>query len=317
METIQLATFREITEGELSRIRKLGSVVSVYDVIRAVTGQSLGTCRKTWQRLTETHPELVAICTPYKFNKTGRGSHQESAGADASGITTVLMVLPGHAAAEFRKSAARVVVRYLGGDTGLVDEIAANRAAQERLAQHGPDHPARLFGEAVERQGCEEGRMLELKRKRLEVNDMELKQLILLRDTLAASRGGLDDAQEWLFRDRLSNLLRDGGAGCLAQPEQQQTTHAGQFLIDQGVAASVVRKVRSLFGKFAAELKRKSEGLESNAELPKELKRCDGTATSVVVYKTPQELPLLERAFERLVATQVYMAAVAATRPRR
>ena len=316
METIQLATFREITEGELSRIRKLGSVVSVYDVIRAVTGQSLGTCRKTWQRLTETHPELVAICTPYKFNKTGRGSHQESAGADASGITTVLMVLPGHAAAEFRKSAARVVVRYLGGDTGLVDEIAANRAAQERLAQHDPDHPARLFGEAVERQGCEEGRMLELKRKRLEVNDMELKQLILLRDTLAASRGGLDDAQEWLFRDRLSSLLRDGGAGCLAQLEQQ-TTHAGQFLIEKGVAASVVRKVRSLFGKFAAELKRQSDGLEPGAELPKELKQCEGTPTPVVIYKVPQELPLLEQAYARLAQTPVYRAAVAATRPRR
>ena len=55
----------------------------------------------------------------------------------------------------------------MGGDTTLVDEIAANRVAQEQLARHDPTHPARLFGEAVERQGCEEGRMSELKRKRL------------------------------------------------------------------------------------------------------------------------------------------------------
>ena len=64
-----------------------------------------------------------------------------------------MMALPGRAASEFRRNAAKVVVRYLGGDRTLVDEIAANRAAQEELAQSAPDHPARLFGEAVERDG--------------------------------------------------------------------------------------------------------------------------------------------------------------------
>ena len=101
-------------------------------------------------------------------------SLQGVVGAIKNRPTQILMVLPGSAAAEFRKNCAKVLVRYLGGDPTLVDEIAANRAAQERLAQQDPSHPARLFGEAVERQGCGEERMLDLKRKRLEVNDLEL-----------------------------------------------------------------------------------------------------------------------------------------------
>ena len=88
-------------------------------------------------------------------------------------------------------------------------------------------------------------------------------------------------------------------------------------LVEKGVAASVVRKVRSLFGKFAAELKRQSDGLEPHAELPKELKNCEGTPTPVIVYKTPQELPLLEKAYNRLVETSSYRAAIACTRPAR
>ena len=88
-------------------------------------------------------------------------------------------------------------------------------------------------------------------------------------------------------------------------------------MIDKGVAASVARKVRSVFGKFAAELKRQRDGLESGAELPKELKNCEGTPTHVVVYKVPQELPLLEEAYNRLVATPAYRAALACTRPAR
>ena len=51
------------------------------------------------------------------------------------------MVLPGKAAAHFRKATADVAVRYLGDDLTLVEEIAANRLAQETLPE---DHPARI-----------------------------------------------------------------------------------------------------------------------------------------------------------------------------
>ena len=50
---------------------------------------------------------------------------------------------------EFRRNCANVVVRYLGGDVSLVQEIFQNNDAQQQLAAVAHEHPARIFGEAV------------------------------------------------------------------------------------------------------------------------------------------------------------------------
>ena len=47
--------------------------------------------------------------------------------ADSRGIVEIIMVIPGRAAARLRKAAADAMVRYLGGDPSLVEEVAANR----------------------------------------------------------------------------------------------------------------------------------------------------------------------------------------------
>jgi len=59
---------RTITQGKLQHIRKADGLVSVYDVIRAVTGQSPVNCRKIWETLIGIHPELVTICHSFKLN---------------------------------------------------------------------------------------------------------------------------------------------------------------------------------------------------------------------------------------------------------
>ena len=58
--------------------------------------------------------------------------------AGAHTIVEILMV---------RKAAADVMVRYLGGDPSLVEEVAANRLRQEDMDD---DDPARLFGQTME-----------------------------------------------------------------------------------------------------------------------------------------------------------------------
>ena len=55
------------------------------------------------------------------------------------------------------------MVRYLGGDPSLVEEVAANRLRQEDMAE---GDPARLFGQTVESEA--------LRRKREEVALVEL-----------------------------------------------------------------------------------------------------------------------------------------------
>ena len=73
----EIATLRNITEAELHRIRKADGQVSVFDVIRAVTGQAPKPCRMIWYRLAEMHPELTTICGPKEFKPRGRGGNPE------------------------------------------------------------------------------------------------------------------------------------------------------------------------------------------------------------------------------------------------
>ena len=60
---------------------------------------------------------------------------------DARGAIELIMLLPGKTAAMARQSAASVVVRYLGGDMSLVQEVMTHRQVQAEL---DPEHPARI-----------------------------------------------------------------------------------------------------------------------------------------------------------------------------
>lgn len=137
--------FLQLDYAALGRIRKTSEDpprVSIYDVIGAVTGASNPRC--TWQELASAHLEVVGRGDNFKFPGQGQ---RETPVTDAKGIVQILMLLPGKAAASFRMEAAKVMVRFLGGDLSLVDDVAAMHAAQQQL----PDsHPARFFGQTVE-----------------------------------------------------------------------------------------------------------------------------------------------------------------------
>ena len=133
---------------DVSRIRKTNEApprVSVFDAIRAVAGVQQP--EWTWRQLKVSHPEVLGLTTDFKF--PGRGQ-RDTPVTDARGIVRIIMLLPCRTAAPIRAKAADVLVRYLGGDPSLVPEIQANRELQEHLAREDPEHPARIFGEAVE-----------------------------------------------------------------------------------------------------------------------------------------------------------------------
>ena len=122
--------------------------VSVIDVICASKGCTADTARTTYARLLgagEIGPFAETKCPA----KEGRGGARTPIPvASAEEIVRLLHALPGDS--EFKRNAANVLVRYLGGDETLAAEVSENRAAQEQLAAENPDHPARIFGEAVE-----------------------------------------------------------------------------------------------------------------------------------------------------------------------
>ena len=144
------AVFLQLDAKSMEQIRKTKESsprLSVYDLIRWVTGFNSSNAQTYWTRLLETHPEVGTDCAHHQF--PGRGQ-RETPIIGARGAVEITIVLQGKKAAEFRKKGADVICRYLGGDLSLVDEILANRAAQERLAAEQPSHPARIFGETVE-----------------------------------------------------------------------------------------------------------------------------------------------------------------------
>jgi hypothetical protein len=115
--------------------------VSVIDVICASKGCSAATARSTYKRLVgdkQIGPfSCVADCHAHNIPV-----------ASAEEVIQLLHALPGDTV--FKRNAANILVRYLGGDPTLTDEVIENRAAQERLSTEAPDHPVRLFGAAVE-----------------------------------------------------------------------------------------------------------------------------------------------------------------------
>ena len=142
-----MASLNSITDQTVRHIRKTAETpprVSVLDVIGIVTGHSPTVCSHTLQNLLQNYPEVGPKLSIFKFS--GRGQ-RETHVADAYAITELIMVLPGRAAGSVRKAAASVLVRYLGGDTSIIDEIAQNHMDQQELDE---DHPARIFGQTVE-----------------------------------------------------------------------------------------------------------------------------------------------------------------------
>ena len=146
-----------------------------------------------------------------------------------------------------------------------------------------------------------------MRRLALENDDMERRNIVATRQALLDIDGHIDAMQEWCVRDRLSNLLRPDSS-----TQEGQTTHAGLYLIqDKGMTPSAAKKVRSLFGRCAAELKRRKDNLEPGAPLPRSLKNVEGNPTEVVVYRLPDDLPILEEAFSKLTQTSTYQDATA------
>ena len=66
-------------------------------------------------------------------------------------MVVIINMLPGEGAKAFRLNCAETVVRVLGGDETLVQEIRVYREAQAHLPAA---HPASMFGEAVAAAGA-------------------------------------------------------------------------------------------------------------------------------------------------------------------
>jgi hypothetical protein len=136
---------------DLRRIRKTSTnLVSLIDAISVFNGLTRMRATVALKHLWDRVPELTVTRSQvvhHQFEGSGRPTQV----APLAIVYEILMLLPGKKAAIARRSAAKLVVRYLGGDPSLVQEVEANRAFQERLKKEDPAAPERLFGEEVEK----------------------------------------------------------------------------------------------------------------------------------------------------------------------
>jgi hypothetical protein len=107
--------------------------VSVFDTIKVFCNAYES--KKVWYDLIDKYPELNNLIITFKFNGQGQ---KETPVMDSNGLIELIMLLPGKHAADMRKKFAETIIRYLGGDLSLIDEIKENNKIQDSLDKNDP-----------------------------------------------------------------------------------------------------------------------------------------------------------------------------------
>ena len=142
-----LAKVFRVAEDKIVGLRKKDNLYSLVDVAVLVTHATNNKAGEQIRRLCQKYPEVQAKCLNFKFQ--GRRQRDTPVG-DIYTVVELIMLLPGKRAALIRGDAARIFVRYHGGDLSMVDNIIENRESQDVLRVEMPSHPARVLGEEVE-----------------------------------------------------------------------------------------------------------------------------------------------------------------------
>ena len=182
------------------KIRKTPEVpprVSVIDLISVVTHNK--NPHQTLADLQDDHPEVLHLTENFQFK--GRGQ-RDTPVTDAKGLVAIVSLLKGVRAAAFRLKAADIVVRALGGDETLVDEIRRNAAIQGTLPD---DHPMRMFGHTVEVEAAKRKRSLDDDPQALAIRSKRV--LLEEEQGLAKAEEGLAKAEQSLARTRVEGFV--------------------------------------------------------------------------------------------------------------
>ncbi len=220
--------------------------VSVIDVIVIVTGAAdAHVAAQILRRMLETYAELKEKIDQFKFPGQGQ---RETPVTDVRGMVEIIQVLPGPQAGRLRRQAAEILVRYLGGDLTLIDEVCALRNYQEHVAEEEPEGLCRLFGEAVE--------------TTLESAHTERSRKQFLGDVRAVVRDEMQKTHVWSFSKRSRHhqeLERAGvkiqGGELLELDEREHVVRVIDFLQDRIKPSTWKLHGRKFKNIFTVELK--------------------------------------------------------------
>lgn len=119
---------------------------SLIDVAMLVSGKDARHSALDVAEVKEKFSEVYQKVVHFQF--TGQGQ-RETPVADLRTTLLVVLRLRSRVAQKLSAKIVDVFVRYIGGDPELARETLENREFQEHLAREKPDHPARVFAEAL------------------------------------------------------------------------------------------------------------------------------------------------------------------------
>jgi hypothetical protein len=140
-ELVQLQ-FDGVFKGRENEIRITpNKQISVFDFIKVVGGQL--NSKDTWKDIEKKYKkEVVGFSDYFKFKGQGQ---KRTPVINVQGMVKLLFLLPGETAKQFRSKSAEVMIRYLGGDLILIDEIKL--IDKEHIIN--PNNIAQVFREEI------------------------------------------------------------------------------------------------------------------------------------------------------------------------
>ena len=134
--------FDGIFQGRESEIRITpDKKISVFDFIKVVGGQK--NPKDTWNTILNTHKQELGIVGKPDYAQFGK--NKKTPVVNVQGMVKILFWLPGELAKQFRSKSAETMIRYLGGDLTLIEEI--KMIDQEH--QVNPNNIAQVFRNEV------------------------------------------------------------------------------------------------------------------------------------------------------------------------
>lgn len=134
--------FDGIFQGKENEIRITSeNMISVFDFIKVAGGQE--NPHDTWRYIIKKHKnEVLEFSENFKFQGQGQ---RTTPVISVTGMVKLLFLLPGEIAKQFRSKSAETMIKYLGGDLSLIDEI--KKIDQKHI--NNPNNIAQVFRNEV------------------------------------------------------------------------------------------------------------------------------------------------------------------------
>ena len=145
----QLSYLLKVPLGEIGRIRMTPEKQpALIDVISILTKKNKNDSSEVWRDLERNFRAVQENILNCHF--PGERQRPTPVAKDLKTLVQVIFMLPGREASLVRQAAAEVFVRFMGGDLTLIQDVQRMNEVQSFLREHEPEHPMRVFGEAVE-----------------------------------------------------------------------------------------------------------------------------------------------------------------------